>query len=34
MLFYLLYPPINVVQYITFRTAAAGLTAFLISLLM
>ena len=34
MLFYLLYPPVNVVQYITFRTAAAGSTAFLISLLM
>ena len=34
MLFYLLYPRINVVQYITFRTAAAGLTAFLISLLL
>ncbi len=34
MLFHLLYPPINVVQYITFRTAAAGSTAFLISLLM
>lgn len=34
MLFHLLYPPVNVVQYITFRTAAAGSTAFLISLLM
>jgi len=34
MLFHLLYPPVNVVQYITFRTAAAGSTAFLISVLM
>ena len=34
MFYELLYPPLNVVQYITFRTAAAGLTAFAISLLM
>ncbi len=34
MLFHFLYPPINLVQYITFRTAAAGLTAFLLSLLL
>ena len=32
MVYQLLYPPLNVIQYITFRTAAAGLTAFLISL--
>ncbi|MEE2637718.1 MAG: phospho-N-acetylmuramoyl-pentapeptide-transferase [Acidobacteriota bacterium] len=34
MLYHLLYPPLNVVQYITFRTAVAGLTAFVISLLV
>ena len=34
MLYYLLYPQVNVIQYITFRTAAAGLTAFVISLVM
>jgi phospho-N-acetylmuramoyl-pentapeptide-transferase len=34
MLYHLLYPAINVFQYITFRTAAAGLTAFVISLAM
>ena len=34
MLYHLLYPPLNVVQYITFRTAAAGITAFLISLVV
>ena len=34
MLYHLLYPAINLVQYITFRTAAAGLTAFVISLAM
>ena len=34
MLYHLLYPPLNVVQYITVRTAAAGITAFLISLVV
>ena len=34
MVYQLLYPPLNVIQYITFRTAAAGLTAFLISLVL
>ena len=34
MLYHLLYPSFNLVQYITFRTAAAGLTAFAISLVM
>ena len=34
MLYDLLYPPLNVVQYITVRTAAAGTTAFLISLVV
>jgi len=40
MLYHLLYPlhtqfsALNVIQYITFRTAAAGLTAFVISLTM
>jgi phospho-N-acetylmuramoyl-pentapeptide-transferase len=40
MLYYLLYPlheqvaVLNVIQYITFRTAAAGLTAFVLSLVM
>ena len=34
MLYQLLYPPLNVVQYITVRTAAAGITAFLISLVV
>ena len=34
MLYHLMYPPVNVIQYITFRTAAAGLTAFVISLVM
>ena len=34
MLYDLLYPPLNVVQYITVRTAAAGITAFLISLVV
>ena len=34
MLYHLLYPPLNVIQYITFRTAAAGLTAFVVSLIM
>ncbi len=34
MLYHLLYPPLNVVQYITVRTAAAGITAFLISLVL
>ena len=34
MLYHLFYPSFNLVQYITFRTAAAGLTAFVISLVM
>ncbi len=34
MLYHLLYPPLNVVQYITVRTAAAGTTAFVISLVV
>ena len=34
MLYHLLYPPVNVVQYITVRTAAAGTTAFVISLVV
>ena len=34
MLYHLLYPPLNIVQYITVRTAAAGITAFLISLVV
>ena len=34
MLYHLLYPPLNVIQYITVRTAAAGCTAFLISLVV
>ena len=34
MLYHLFYPSFNLVQYITFRTASAGLTAFVISLVM
>lgn len=34
MLYHLLYPPLNVVQYITVRTAAAGITAFVLSLVV
>jgi phospho-N-acetylmuramoyl-pentapeptide-transferase len=34
MLYHLFYPSFNLIQYITFRTAAAGLTAFVISLVV
>lgn len=34
MAYHLLYPPLNVIQYITVRTAAAGITAFVISLVV